>query len=1219
MRIILAALLASVSTAAIAAPWKQDVEAPPTMDPGYVLVQNKCPGDSGWPTPAQLAGKDVKIEWPKDRKCVSSTIKAMHTIAGTEANPVKDVWSVGGHFENIGLNFQNYGNGTIFIEGAIIDHKGNCQDAINAYYGRGDGGRFVVQQTHMTGVGYCSPGTHGDTIHIQGTGALSKEVKLENVWAHQVRQGIFVPPRPTGGYPGHGTNKLVLDHVFLQADPLFAQDGNAIATSIFWKDAGYPLPANGVWFGQKVYLKWWGGKPAGNSNWRNNITIPNASGSDANRCSIYDAASSGVRAGKWCAGDPPDGPPVSLDKIGRNYNRSYFTGSTPPDDPDPPDPPADTSVKNRILTKEGFAALDRVLAAEFLGQTRPNDVVVFAYREHAKGAAAGANDLCRSTGVTWGGDVAQDVMYITSALSAPADLDVIVGNAPAVRIALPANQAQAGQQSTVPIGDKVGLPKFVLWRDGAKVAEWNGRAEILASPAARNVSTYAGFKAVAGAPQQRPRAWFSAVSLDQPEGNTGSTAFVIRAHRETATDTMSARCTVQAGAATASDFAGGALPVVDFVLPPGALTQDGVILARGETDVEPDEDFVASCGSVLPAVYDVPATTTLHGIIRNDDASSTTPSLLVRTVAPTVIEGTSATPTPIGIEVVRGGPATDALSVDLCQIPSEMTGAAATASDFVGGFTKQIIEFAPGETGARYVEPKVIADANPEPDEWATYRLLYPSAGAVITTGTANVLIKDDDTPLPSSLRINAGAETAFTDSAGAVWAPDTGTGGSTSANAFDFSGTTDDTIYRTFRYGASRYDLEVAPGLYDIYGLFSEPDASNDNVDCDGADPEEPSDDIPGRRLMSATVAAAGGDTVVTSPIDPYCAAGFRAAYRERIGRVNAAQGDIRVDLRSAPGSQAVPLLNGIEALKITETEPARPAEWLNVGAPEDSRYTDAAQNTWRGMPPAMVTGCTSVVDPAKPPIENTEADELYWSRCQGLDINFTIPIAATQSATRAVNMLFAEPTAPEGARVVDVYVQGVLQLADLDVRAASGALQQALIKSVSPVTIGGDGMLRVRVVSKTAAPAIVNSISVTEPLVESSKTETIGWKNRKLIAKTALIKLASPTLRSPAGNPLVVRKVDTTNSSVYVCHGACPPTATRGVQPDTEAANNSTLLEIMAHAPGDPTTSVFPALGRFSRTTDSFKVTIAELLPNGSLGVETIITVNLDVHRVL
>lgn len=106
---------------------------------------------------------------------------------------------------------------------------------------------------------------------------------------------------------------------------------------------------------------------------------------------------------------------------------------------------------------------------------------------------------------------------------------------------------------------------------------------------------------------------------------------------------------------------------------------------------------------------------------------------------------------------------------------------------------------------------------------------------------------------------------------------------------------------------------------------------------------------------------------------------------------------------------------------------------------------------------------------------------------------------------------------------------------------------------------------------------------------------------------------------MRSPSGNPLVVRKVDTANSSVYVCHGECAPTATRGVQPDTDAANMTNVLEIMAHAPGDPATSMFPALARFGSTSDSFKASIAELLPDGSLGVETIVTVNLKINRVL
>lgn len=46
--------------------------------------------------------------------------------------------------------------------------------------------------------------------------------------------------------------------------------------------------------------------------------------------------------------------------------------------------------------------------------------------------------------------------YIASELKEPADLDVAVGTATAVLVALPANQVSSGQQGTVPIEGKIG-------------------------------------------------------------------------------------------------------------------------------------------------------------------------------------------------------------------------------------------------------------------------------------------------------------------------------------------------------------------------------------------------------------------------------------------------------------------------------------------------------------------------------------------------------------------------------------------------------------------------------------------------------------------------------------------------------------------------------------------------------------------------------------------
>lgn len=293
-----------------------NLEAPPSMDPGFVLVENVCPGEPGWPTTQQIAGKDVKIIMPKNRECRPGTNTT--ALQGTESNPVKDIWIVGGVLRGSGYSFRNY-SGTILIEGALIDQQGQCQDAINGFYGRGDGGRWVVQNTHITGVSYCDPGTHGDTAHPQGSGAMLNELKFQNVWAHVVRQGLFIVPRTSGPYPGHGVKKLTFDHVFLQADPKVRMAGKQVATMIYWAEQWGP-PVNGVSF-NNTYLKWWGGADGASKSMRRDITIPNVASFDGNECATYGA--NAKVTGKWCAGDPPNAF-VPLDKIGLNYNRDTF-------------------------------------------------------------------------------------------------------------------------------------------------------------------------------------------------------------------------------------------------------------------------------------------------------------------------------------------------------------------------------------------------------------------------------------------------------------------------------------------------------------------------------------------------------------------------------------------------------------------------------------------------------------------------------------------------------------------------------------------------------------------------------------------------------------------------------------------------------------------------------------------------------------------------------
>lgn len=314
-----------------AEPMTSDLEAPPVMDPGYLLVENVCPEDSGWPTAGQGAGRDIKVILPKNRVCQpnrGSDGRLQARLGGTIENPAKDIWVVGGQIENkwgqgpgdvdfgaAGLRFQ-YWSGTAFVEGAHIDMKCTCEDAINSANAAGSAARVVIQNSFLTGFVQCTPGSHGDTFHAQG-GGQRHELKLQNVWSQMTFQGIMSDPRIKATPAGHGVSKLELDRFYQQRHPSCQSYGKqGYGWRVYWQNSqGDPPPEKGVWFNEAYFTSY-------NDAY---FSFPAPTSWDATNCAVY-APEAGVRAGKACLGAPPNGPPVSLDKIGLNYDRKYFSG-----------------------------------------------------------------------------------------------------------------------------------------------------------------------------------------------------------------------------------------------------------------------------------------------------------------------------------------------------------------------------------------------------------------------------------------------------------------------------------------------------------------------------------------------------------------------------------------------------------------------------------------------------------------------------------------------------------------------------------------------------------------------------------------------------------------------------------------------------------------------------------------------------------------------------
>ena len=333
--------------------WTSDLESPPSMSISPVTYTDVCPEDPGWPSDTAIAGKDVKIVFPTDRDCepdVGAGGKLQTKIGGTDANPVHNLWTVGGKIVNVhgqgnpgtdlgsaGLALHNI-SGTAFIEGAHIDMDCTCEDAVNSLsmgpagsgsnpgtgvMPAGQSPRVVIQNSIMEGPMQCQGGTHGDIFQNQGTGKLV-EYKAQNVYMVPGFQGIWGDPRVKGdpaGPVGHGLAKLDLDHVLVKQNP----NCNRIPTpgtsyKFVWQYTKTIAP-EGVSFNSvniDMPQEYTGG----------NTTSPNPTGYDSSGCAVYPA-SANVNSGTWCKGQPANGNPVSPDLVGRNYDRTTFTSGTP--------------------------------------------------------------------------------------------------------------------------------------------------------------------------------------------------------------------------------------------------------------------------------------------------------------------------------------------------------------------------------------------------------------------------------------------------------------------------------------------------------------------------------------------------------------------------------------------------------------------------------------------------------------------------------------------------------------------------------------------------------------------------------------------------------------------------------------------------------------------------------------------------------------------------
>jgi uncharacterized protein (TIGR02145 family) len=229
----------------------------------------------------------------------------------------------------------------------------------------------------------------------------------------------------------------------------------------------------------------------------------------------------------------------------------------------------------------------------------------------------------------------------------------------------------------------------------------------------------------------------SATSADNPEGNSGNTAFTFIVDRNGVLSGGNDIDYQVSGSsenpASAEDF-GGSFPSGTLSFKIGDTTQVITINVNGDTDLEPDETFIITLSNATNNA--VITTDKALGTILNDDINLT---ILATTTEE--LEGNSGNNT-FSFVVNRGGKTNSSNDVDYA-----VTGKGnnpADADDFGGTFPRGSVSFSSGDT-TQIINIKINGDTSLEPDETFVVTLSNATNDATITTATATSIIQTDD------------------------------------------------------------------------------------------------------------------------------------------------------------------------------------------------------------------------------------------------------------------------------------------------------------------------------------------------------------------------------------------------------------------------------------------------------------------------------------------
>ena len=631
--------------------------------------------------------------------------------------------------------------------------------------------------------------------------------------------------------------------------------------------------------------------------------------------------------------------------------------------------------------------------------------------------------------------------------------------------------------------------------------------------------------------------------------------------------------------AVTNDFVGGTFPegAIGFAAAESSKTM--TINIAGKAAPSPTISYTITLSSPVGANLGTPAAVAAEVQNAGEGAQVT---WSISSPTPTVDRGENGTTQSVDISRTSGA---GAATITYGTAPSGTVPA--TADDFVpAGFPASTASFSDLETIKRLTwtsagktgsGPTVTYDAS----------ISSPSVGA-IGTGSTRLTITDTG-PAPNvtlPLRINSGATSLYTDGAGSQWGIDAYyTGGTIITTASAIAGTTDDTLYAKQRAGGPvKYTLNGLPTgqAYDVQMLFAEIEAGQSGA-CTAS--------VTGARRMDVYA----NSVLVEADIDPCKAVGHLAAHvKEFRGLTADANGTIVLEVRANENATILPALAGFYA-RVAE-EPAQVQRFLFFGRPSVGAIPDESGLAW-DPGDKFVSGCEAK-DPGTHPVSGTNDPQLYQSWCEGRTLTVRLPIDITAGADRTIHLGFSDHTATgAGQRPMNITVEGSTAATGLDLITAAGGLDRAYrLRRDATLT---DGYLDITLTGTGTMPAILNNLSVITPTVAPT-TEYVAsasWKTEFLLPKNTIVRaFAPPRGVAASGNPLVVRAVDDTASTMFVNHAPCPASPTHGTKTDTSATDNNFYLCITTRDPANHSASLF-TLDPNSSVVDEFEVEVCEM----------------------